>query len=80
MILQTHTVEKFMAIWSVLERRRRGLSGSGFRDGNGGKAGDLDAVKAHMAELEAQFDRLKQAMTEELLITTNREHHEVIDC
>ncbi len=36
-----------------------------------GKAGDLDAVKAHMAELEVQFDRLKQAMIEDLLITTN---------
>ena len=30
------------------------------------KAGDLDTVKARMAEMEAQFDRLKQAMTEEL--------------
>jgi len=29
-------------------------------------ARDLDTVKARMAELEAQFDRLKQAMTEEL--------------
>jgi PAS domain S-box-containing protein len=30
-----------------------------------GKAGDLDAVKARMVELEAQFDRLKQAITME---------------
>ena len=31
-----------------------------------GKAGDLDAVKTRMAELEAQFGRLNQAMTNEL--------------
>ena len=30
-----------------------------------GKAGDLDAVKARMVELEAQFDRLKHAITME---------------
>jgi hypothetical protein len=27
-----------------------------------GKAGDLDAVKTHMPELEVQFDALKEAM------------------
>lgn len=31
-----------------------------------GKAGDLSAGKARMADLEAQFDRLKEAMTKEL--------------
>jgi PAS domain S-box-containing protein len=32
----------------------------------GGKAGDLDVVKARVDELEAQFDQLKQAMSKEL--------------
>jgi two-component system sensor histidine kinase/response regulator len=31
-----------------------------------GQAGDLTAVAGHLAELDAQFDRLKQAMTKEL--------------
>ena len=31
-----------------------------------GRAGDLDAVKGRMADLEAQFDRLKEAMTKDL--------------
>jgi CheY-like chemotaxis protein/HPt (histidine-containing phosphotransfer) domain-containing protein len=31
-----------------------------------GKAGEMNVVKARMADLDAQFDRLKQAMTEEL--------------
>jgi CheY-like chemotaxis protein/HPt (histidine-containing phosphotransfer) domain-containing protein len=30
------------------------------------KAGDMEAVKAWIAELESEFDRLKQAMSEEL--------------
>jgi hypothetical protein len=30
------------------------------------KAGDLSAAGGHMAELEAQFGRLKEAMTKEL--------------
>jgi hypothetical protein len=30
------------------------------------KAGDLNAVKDHMVQLEAQFDLLKQAMTKVL--------------
>ncbi|MFH0729996.1 MAG: Hpt domain-containing protein [Pseudomonadota bacterium] len=31
-----------------------------------GKAGDLGAVKARMAEMEAQFDRLTQSITKDL--------------
>jgi HPt (histidine-containing phosphotransfer) domain-containing protein len=31
-----------------------------------GRAGDLDAVKVRMADLERQFDQLNQAMTKEL--------------
>jgi CheY-like chemotaxis protein/HPt (histidine-containing phosphotransfer) domain-containing protein len=31
-----------------------------------GKAGDMDEVQARMADLDAQFDRLKQVMTEAL--------------
>jgi HPt (histidine-containing phosphotransfer) domain-containing protein len=30
------------------------------------KAGDLNAVGGHMAELDAQFDRLKEAMKKEI--------------
>jgi hypothetical protein len=30
------------------------------------KVGDLNTVKAHMADIEAQFDRLKEAMQKEL--------------
>ena len=37
-----------------------------------GKADDLNAVNASMAELEAQFDVLKQAMTYDLLCAENR--------
>jgi HPt (histidine-containing phosphotransfer) domain-containing protein len=33
---------------------------------NAARAGDLSAAKAHMADLEAEFDRLKKAMEKEL--------------
>jgi HPt (histidine-containing phosphotransfer) domain-containing protein len=33
-----------------------------FKMEKAGKAGDLDAVKTHMPELEVQFDALKEAM------------------
>ena len=35
---------------------------------NAGKTGDLSAIGTRMAQLKTEFDRLKQAMTEEVLI------------
>jgi PAS domain S-box-containing protein len=43
-----------------------------------GKAGDMYLVKAHMAELDAQFDRLKTAMTERQI--HKGEHYEDTEC
>jgi len=65
---QTHTIKGASA--NVGGERLRAVA---FEMENAAKAGDLDAVKAHMAELKAQFDRLKQAMTK-------GEHHEDTDC
>ena len=45
-----------------------------------GKSGDLNAVKASMAELEAQFDRLNHTITNELLSTAKGKYHEDTDC
>jgi PAS domain S-box-containing protein len=42
------------------------LRGVAFEMKEAGKAADLDVVKAWVNDLEEQFDRLKQAMTEEL--------------
>jgi len=56
------------------------LRGVAFEMEKAGKAGDLDVVKARMADLEAQFNALKEAMTKEQCTTTKREHHEDTDC
>ncbi len=45
-----------------------------------GVKGLVKPIPVIMVELETQFDRLNQAMTEVLLITTNGEHHEDTDC
>ena len=42
------------------------LAAVAFKMEMAGKAGDLDAVKTSMAELEAQFGRLNQAITDDL--------------
>jgi PAS domain S-box-containing protein len=72
---QTHTIKGASA--NVGGEALRALA---FEMERAGKAGDLDAVKAHLAELEMQFDRLKQVMTRELQTTTKGEHHEDTDC
>ena len=43
-----------------------GLRAVAFEMEKAARAGDLSAAGRHMAELEAQFDRLNQAMTKEL--------------
>jgi PAS domain S-box-containing protein len=45
-----------------------------------GKAGNLHVISARIAELEAQFERLKQATTKKLWATTKGEHYEDTHC
>jgi HPt (histidine-containing phosphotransfer) domain-containing protein len=45
-----------------------------------GKDGDLDAIKARMADLEVQFGQLKEAMTKSMRASTEGQPYEDTDC